>query len=138
MEVVNNFTNIDTNIIQPTTNQELNDFSNNYDGYLQTQIGLLNINNEKNATNNLYTEEIINKTNIEADDSKNTLLDKKIISTIKIRDIINGGKVREGFENNLSDVNTVKSNTIKFYLYIFIVLIFLYILYYLKKNKHFK
>jgi hypothetical protein len=139
IKVVNNYTNINSNIINPITNKELNDFSNNYDEYLQTQIGLLNSSNKKNNNNNnnLYIEEINYKTNIEADNAKNALLEKKIINTEKIIDNLNGiENITENFENNMDYSNNItKSNIINFYLFIFIVLVFLYIIYYLKKNK---
>jgi hypothetical protein len=134
-----NFTNIDTDIINPTTNQELNIFSNNYTGYLQTQIGILNSSNENNV-NSYYNEEINNNTDIDRDNAKNNLLQTNNISTGLINDSINEGynNITENFENNFESNNNDKSKTIKFYLFIFIVIIFLYIVYYLKKNKHFK
>jgi len=129
----NIFTNIDTDIINPTTNQQLNNFSNTYTGYLQTQIGTLNSSNGNN-TNSYYNEEINHKTNIQSDNATNNLLEKKNINTDLINQSINGV---ENFENN-NESNNNESKTINFYLFIFIVIIFLYIVYYLKKNKHFK
>ena len=64
---------------------------------------------------------------------------------IKLNDYLG---VTEKFENNLIDNNLIdennnksymfKTNVINFYLYIIVVIIFLYILYYLKKYKYFK
>lgn len=135
-----NFTNIDNNLINPTTNQQLNNFSNTYTGYLQTQIGILNSSNENNVNSN-YNEEINNTINIQSDNATNNLLEKKNINTDLINQSINGtenNNITENFENNNESNNNDKSKTIKFYLFIFIVIIFLYIVYYLKKNKHFK
>jgi hypothetical protein len=136
-----NFTNIDSNIIDSNTNQEINDFANKYTGYLQKQISLLNLSNEKNTNTSYYTQEINNKTDNEANNAKNRILEKKNINTLLINESINGGKnnITEKFENNIdkSNINN-KSNTINFYLFIFIVIIFLYVVYYLKKNKYFK
>jgi hypothetical protein len=136
VNTINNFTNINTDIINSITNEKLNDFINNYTGYQQTQIGILNSSNEKNSSNSYYTQEINNNTNIESTNAKNNLLQDKKINTDLINQSINGSEnniITESFENNIN-----KSNTINFYFYIFIVLIFLYILYYLKKNKYFK
>ena len=126
--------NPDPDIVNAITNEELNTFSNNYNGYLQTQIGTLNSSNENNI-DSYYTQEITHKTNIQRDDSISNLLQKKNINTEIINNRINGtenNNIIENFSNNN------ESKTIKFYLFIFIVIIFLYIVYYLKKNKHFK
>ena len=132
--------NPDTDKINATTNQELNNFSNNYTGYLQTQIGTINSSNENNI-DSYYNEEINHKTNIQSSNAKNNLLQKKNINTDLINKSINGSEnnnITENFGNNNESNNNDKSKTIKFYLFIFIVIIFLYIVYYLKKNKHFK
>jgi hypothetical protein len=126
---------------QLRTNQELNDFTNNYTGYQQSQLGILNSSNETNNSNSYYTQEINNNTNIQNKIAKNNLLQEKNINTNLINQSINGNEnnnITESFENNIVSNNIDKSNTINFYLFIFIVIIFLYILYYLKKNKYFK
>ena len=122
--------NSDTNIINAKTNKELNNFSNNYTGYLQTQIGKINLSNENNI-NSDYNEEIINTTNIQSDNAKNNLLQQNNINTSSIIDSINEGEnnMIESFYNNNN-----KSNIFKFYFFIFIILIILYIVYYLKKK----
>ena len=139
-----NFTNIDSNIINPTTNQELNNFSNNFTGYLQTQIGLLSLSNSI-PSSNIYNDIINNETNIGSINARNNLLQEKNITSQSIIQSINGteNNITESFENNIGSNNIGsnnidKSKIIKFYLFIFIVIIFLYILYYLKKNKYFK
>ena len=140
VKIINNFTNVDTDIIDSNTNQEINDFANNYTGYSQSQIGTLNLSNEKTHPN-LYNDEINLQTDIKKDISRNILLEEKNIKTTSILDNINGfeNNIFESFENNIKESNNInKSNTINFYFYIFIVLIFLYIVYYLKKNKYFK
>jgi hypothetical protein len=126
-------------IVNATTNQELNNFSNNYTGYLQTQIGTLNSSNVNNSIS-YYNEEINNITNIQSATAQTNLSQKNNIITSSIIDSINRGdnNITENFENNNESNNIDKSNTINFYLFIFIVIIFLYILYYLKKNKYFK
>ena len=130
-----NYTNIDTNIINSTTDKELNNFANNYTGYLETQIALLNTNNGS-PSNNSYNEEINNKTDIDSSNAQNNLLENKSITSQLITQSING---TENFENyNIGSNNIDKSKTINFYLFIFIVIIFLYIIFYLKKNKYFK
>ena len=136
----NIFTNIDNNLIYPTTNQELNNFSNNYNGYFQTLIGTIHSSNGNNI-NSDYNEEINNTTNIQSDNAKNNLLEAQNENTDLINQSINGtenNNIIENFGNNNESNNNDKSKTIKFYLFIFIVIIFLYIVYYLKKNKHFK
>ena len=141
VNIINNFTNNDTDSINAITNQELNDFTNNYTGYQQSQLGILNSSNETNSSNSYYTQEINNNTNIQSENATNNLLQEKNINTNLINQRINGNEnnnITESFENNIVSNNIDKSNTINFYLFIFIVIIFLYILYYLKKNKYFK
>jgi hypothetical protein len=122
------FTNIDNNLIDSTTDKQLNDFAKNYTGYLQTQIGLLNKSN-LNPSNNIYNEEINNKIDKEKDISTNNLLEEKSISSQLIMDSINGDEnnITESFESRYIN----KSNSINFYLFIFIVILFFYIIYYL-------
>jgi hypothetical protein len=136
-----NFTNIDSNLINSTTNQELNNFSNNYTRYLQTQIGELNSSN-KNNINSYYNENINYIIDKEKEIATNNLLEKKSISTESIIQTINGDDNNENNENFENFENYIteskannKSNIFKFYIFIFIVLIVLYIVYYLKKNK---
>ena len=132
--------NPDTNIVNATTNEELNNFSNNYNGYFQTLIGKIHSSNGNNI-NSYYNQEINNTTPIQSDDAKNNLLEAKNENTDLINQSINGtenNNITENFGNNNESNNNDKSKTIKFYLFIFIVIIFLYIVYYLKKNKHFK
>jgi hypothetical protein len=124
------FTNIDNNLIDSTTDKQLNDFANDYTGYLQTQIGILNISNS-NASNNIYNETINNKTDIESINAKNNLLQEKSIASQSIIQSINGDEnnITESFENNFeSSINKLpninKSNSINFYLFIFIVILF--------------
>jgi hypothetical protein len=133
IKINTSFTNIDNNLIDSTTDKQLNDFANNYTGYLQTQIGLLNISN-LNDSNNIYNEEINNKTNIESDNSKNNLLQEKSITSKLIMESINGNEnnITESFQNNyiIKSCNINKSNSINFYLFIFIVILFFYIINY--------
>ena len=144
VKIKTNFTNIDSNIINSTTDKQLNNFANNFTGYLQTQIGLLNLSNSI-PSSNIYYETINNKTDIDSINAKNNLLQEKSITSQSIMQSINGNEnnITESFENNIGS-NNIESNNIdksmiiKFYLFIFIVIIFLYILYYLKKNKYFK
>jgi hypothetical protein len=131
------FTNIDNNLIDSITDKQLNDFANNFTGYLQTQIGILNISNS-NASNNIYNETINNKTNIESINAKNNLLQEKNIKSQSIIQSINGteNNITESFENiikssNIKSSNIFKYNSTNFYLLIFIVILFFYINYYL-------
>jgi hypothetical protein len=136
------FTNIDNNLIDSITDKQLNDFANNFTGYLQTQIGILNISNS-NASSNIYNETINNKTDIDSINAKNNLLQEKSIASQSIMESINGteNNITESFENiiessiNKSSINKSpninKSNSINFYLFIFIVILFFYIIYYL-------
>jgi hypothetical protein len=146
IKIINDYTNIDTDIINSTTNDELNNFANNYQhGYFPSQIALLNKTNSKHGKD-IYNDEIHDKTKIEVNRAKNFLLEEKNKVSKKINDYLG---VTEKFENN-NDINNdinndnnnklnmFKSNVINFYLYIIVVIIFLYILYYLKKYKYFK
>jgi len=151
IKIINNYTNIDTDIINSTTNDELNNFANNYQhGYFPSQIALLNKTNSKHGKD-IYNDEIHDKTKIEANRAKNFLLEEKNKVDKKLNDYLG---VTEKFENNNDNnnndnnndnnkdnnikLNMFKSNVINFYLYIIVVIIFLYILYYLKKYKYFK
>ena len=140
IKIINDYTNIDTDIINSTTNDELNNFANNYQhGYFPSQIALLNKTNSKHEKD-IYNDEIHDKIKIEANRAKNFLLEEKNKITEKLNDYL---RVTEKFENNIDDNNNNKlnifnSNIINFYLYIIVVIIFLYILYYLKKYKYFK
>jgi hypothetical protein len=133
-----NFTNIDNNLINSTTDKQLNNVANNFTGYLQTQIGIINTSNTA-PSNNIYNESINIRTDIQSGDATNNLLEKKSDTSQSITQSINGtqNNINESFRN-IGSSNIDKSNSINFYLFIFIVIIFLYIVYYLKKNKYFK
>jgi hypothetical protein len=134
VKIKKNFTNIDNNLIDSTTDQELNNFANNYNGYLQKQIASINSSNNNNINSdyNVNINYIIDK---EKEIANNNLLEGKSATSQTIIQSINGDQ-NENFENYIieSKVNN-KSNIFKFYIFIFIVLIVLYIVYYLKKNK---
>jgi hypothetical protein len=132
------FTNIDNNLIDSITDKQLNNFTNNYTGYLQTQIGILNTSNS-NPINNIYNETINIKTDIKSNDAKNNLLGEKSITSESITQSINGDEnnIIESFRNNyiiessnIDKYNSIyKSNSINFYLFIFIVILFFYIIF---------
>jgi len=134
VKVLNNYNNIDTDLINSITNEDLNNFSQNYEGYLQSQIGILNsLNNDHQR--NKYHEEINIKTDIESNNAKNNMLQQKNEQTNDILNIINNNNddnnndITESFEN----YNVKSNNIIKFYLYILFGVIIIYFLFILKK-----
>lgn len=135
VKVLNNYNNIDTELINPITNKELDDFAKNYQGYMQSQYALLNYSNEKiGSTSDKYTEEINTKTDISSSSAQSNISNQTISSTSTILNSIGGtSTINESFEN----YNVKSNNIIKFYLYILIVIIFLFLIYYLKKKKYF-
>jgi hypothetical protein len=142
VKVLNNYNNIDTNLINSTTNEELNNFTQNYDGYIQAQLAILNsTNNNKNNISN-YNQNINQSTNVASNATQNTQLQQVNATTTSILQSVTGtndvNNVNESFQNyNIESNNVESNNIIKFYLFIFIVIIFLFLIYYLKKNKYF-
>jgi hypothetical protein len=129
VKVLNNRNNIDSDLIKSITNEDLNNYAQNIDGYLQSQKVILNSLNDDN-TNNQYKKDINNQTNIDSSSVQNTMLQQ---TNEDVKDILNIIESNESFEN----YNIESNNIIKFYLYILIVIILLFLIYYLKKKKYF-